>query len=169
MHWQKYPERDVIGYRVYRDTIDAAHLVCDTKKTSCTDANPGTVGSTHHYYVVALDCTSLYGSCTSREGTPFDLPVTLTAGLSLVPPVGLSATITDGLPVLTWTPVPGASFYRIYRDTGTGLSDRYDETINSSATYTDPNPGDHTNHTYWVTAVNSGFNESPPSQAITAP
>jgi prepilin-type N-terminal cleavage/methylation domain-containing protein len=173
MHWQAYGERDVVGYQVYRDdpTV-ASNLVCNltTDKTSCTDPNPGSPGSTHSYYLRAMDCTSLLGSCSPRPGTNTRLDVTLTGGTALPAPDGLTGTVTDGLPTLTWTPVPGAIFYRIYRDgSGATLSDRYDETISSDARYTDPHPGDTTNHTYWVTAVDSTFNESPASASITTP
>jgi hypothetical protein len=74
----------------------------------------------------------------------------------------------DGLPVLDWPDPPAGSgirFYRIYRDTGTGLADRYDETITNDTTYTDPSPGT-SGHTYWVTAVDSNFNESAPSAPV---
>jgi prepilin-type N-terminal cleavage/methylation domain-containing protein len=176
MHWQKYAERDAVGYQVYRDSVASGNLVCPssgatyTTNLTCTDANPGSPGSTHQYILRAMDCQSLAtATCTARGGTNTILPVTLSAGLAPLPPLGLTASIVDGLPKLTWTPVPGAIFYRIYRDTGTNLGDRYDETISSDATYTDPHPGDTTAHTYWITAVNSSFNESSPSLPISSP
>ncbi|HZC27872.1 MAG TPA: prepilin-type N-terminal cleavage/methylation domain-containing protein [Actinopolymorphaceae bacterium] len=179
LQWTRYPERDVRGYVVYRDQVDSDHLVCPSNgdayipstTTSCADTNPGTAGSTHTYYVKAVDCQTLAAaSCTPRyTGIAATRQVTLSAGSSLLPPLLITASIADGLPKLDWNAVPGASFYRIYRDTGTGLSDRYDRTITSSPTYTDPNPGDTTRHTYWVTAVDSNFNESSPSAPVTSP
>jgi prepilin-type N-terminal cleavage/methylation domain-containing protein len=175
MHWRAYPERDVVGYRVYRDSVAPGNLVCPadgsayTKSLTCSDANPGAPGSTHQYLLHAMDCATLIGDCSPRAGTNTPLNVTLTAAPAPIAPLAVAVTITDGLPKLTWTPVPGAIFYRIYRDSGTGLGDRYDETISNDSTYTDPHPGDNTAHTYWVSAVGSGFNESLPSVPVTSP
>ena len=60
-------------------------------------------------------------------------------------------------------------FYRIYRDTGTNVADRYDETVTNSPNYVDPNPGSTTAHTYWVTAIDQNFNESPVSASVVSP
>ena len=60
-------------------------------------------------------------------------------------------------------------FYRIYRDTGTSVADRYDETVTSAPTYADPNPGLDDAHKYWVTAVDQNFNESPLSAPVALP
>jgi prepilin-type N-terminal cleavage/methylation domain-containing protein len=172
MHWNAYPERDVRGYRVYRGST----LVCPsdgssyTTKRVCADPTPGPVGSTQTYSLVAVDCTSLAVTmCSPREGTPTTKQITLTAGPALPAPGPITATVVDGLPKLDWPAVTGAKFYRIYRDTGTGLNDRYDETITSDPTYTDPHPGNTTQHTYWVTAVGSSFNESAASPSVTSP
>ena len=59
--------------------------------------------------------------------------------------------------------------YRIYRDSGTSLTDRYDVTVDASTTWTDPKPGPATAHRYWVTAVDSSNNESNPSNAVDSP
>jgi hypothetical protein len=83
----------------------------------------------------------------------------------------------DGLPVVTWTaPSVNAGagqrpirFYRIYRDGGTSLNDRYDVTVNASTTWTDPNPGNSTAHKYWVSAVDDRNNESNPSNQVFSP
>lgn len=172
LHWDRYAERDVLGYRVYRD---GSTLVCPSSgggyisDNNCTDASPGAAGSTHTYTVKAVDCKPLYNATCNNEGVGNDLPVTLSAGSAPAAVTTVTATIVDGLPKLTWTAVPGAQFYRIYRDSGTGLSGRYDQTITSDATYTDPHPGNSTQHTYWVTAVGSTFNESAPSPAVTSP
>ena len=108
------------------------------------------------------------------EGTPgSSITINLSAGSAPSAPTGLSSSIVDGLPKLDWTAVGGAKFYRIYRDctlpTAINLSCRYDETITSSPTYTDPNPGSSTLHTYWVTAVDDNFNESQPSLPVISP
>ncbi len=58
--------------------------------------------------------------------------------------------------MLSWNaPLSGSpSFYRIYRD---GV--RYDRTTDATRTFTDSSPGTVA-RSYWVTAVDSTFNES---------
>ena len=72
----------------------------------------------------------------------------------------------DGAGSVTAGPI---RFYRIYRDSGTQVADRYDETITNATSYTDPNPGATTAHKYWVTAVDQNFTESAPSAPVLAP
>jgi prepilin-type N-terminal cleavage/methylation domain-containing protein len=178
LHWGLYYERDLVGYVVRRDGVK----VCPAsgvaqKELRCIDG--GVTDGTHVYQVFAVDCLDLKARTgCDREGAPSD-PVTVTVDTTPGPaapsaPTGLTATVIDGLPHLTWTApssVPAGSilFYRIYRDTGTGISDRYDETITASAFYTDPNPGSTTAHRYWVTAVDENFNESAPSDPVLSP
>ena len=173
LSWILNGERDIRGYQVYRN---GTTRVCPsdgsdyTTARTCTDTNPGTSGSVS-YTVYAVDCESLAAdTCVARRGDP-SAPkiVNLSAGQPPDAPGGVTATIVDGLPKLDWTGVGGAKFYRIYRDGGTGLNGRYDTTITSSPTYTDPNPGRSTVHTYWVTTVDSSYNESQPSPPVTSP
>ena len=173
LHWTRYPENDVRGYRVYRDGITP---VCPASGSgyitanTCTDPNPGLLGLAHVYTVKAVDCEVLSAAtCTPREGVGVSKAITLNTGSAPQAPGPITATVVDGLPKLTWSAVGSARFYRIYRDTGTGLADRYDETSTSSPTYTDPNPGSTTQHTYWVTAVDGSFDESAPSAPVTSP
>ena len=176
MHWLPYPERDVIGYSVQRASDGA--VICGPAggvqwtKTRCTDRNPPSGGS-ETYSVVAIDCdTPSVTTCTPRVGEAMPLNVTLSAGAAPAAPTNVQVTLgTEGLPVLTWTaPASGTVlFYRIYRDSGTALADRYDETITDDPTYTDPNPGSTSTHRYWVTAVDSQFNESAPSNYADLP
>jgi prepilin-type N-terminal cleavage/methylation domain-containing protein len=171
LRWDANGERDIRGYAVYR----GATLICPGDGSayitarSCTDTNPGSSGS-NVYTVRAVDCQSLSSStCTPRTGTAATKTVNLSASSAPAAPLLVTATIVDGLPKLDWPPVPGAKFYRIYRDAGTGVSGRYDETITSASTYMDPNPGTITTHTYWVTAVDNNYNESAPSPPVTSP
>jgi hypothetical protein len=169
LQWQGYPERDLVGYRVVRASDGAT--ICgpsggaEWTKRWCTDPNPRSSGN-DTYTVYAVDCAPpSVTTCTSRAGDPAPLTVSLSAGIPPPAPGLVTVSVVDGLPVLDWPDPPGGSgiqFYRIYRDTGTGLNDRYDETITSASTYTDPSPGT-SGHTYWVTAVDSNFNESLPS------
>jgi len=78
------------------------------------------------------------------------------------PRSGLAAQTVNDQTKLSWTaPASGTvRFYRIYRDgTEVGYSDRYDRTSKDETTYSDTDPGT-ASHRYWVTAVDSSFNES---------
>lgn len=176
MRWDRYDERDLQGYRVIR-VLDGEQICPATgsvhKGLSCTDTDPPLLGSI--YRVVAVDCVDLKAtSCEPQEGAPADQLVTTVAGTAPDAPTGLTAAVVDGKPTLSWTApatVPNGPirFYRVYRDTGTGLDDRYDETVTSSPSYVDPKPGATTAHKYWVTAVDKDFNESPASAPVVSP
>jgi hypothetical protein len=130
-----------------------------------------------NYVVAAVDRTDLKAtSSTVRSGdeTGIFLPAQSTQP---DPPVVDTPTIVDGLPVVTWTaPSVNAGagqrpirLYRIYRDGGTSLGDRYDVTVDASTTWTDPKPGNTTVHKYWVTAVDDRNNESSASNQVFSP
>jgi prepilin-type N-terminal cleavage/methylation domain-containing protein len=185
--WTRSPERDVVGYRIWR--VQAAGLVrteiCDdsgltyTTKTSCTDTNPESSAlpvGTPNYEVAAVDYVDLKNR-TGLRTSPADTASLVLATISTKPgsPVVAVPTIVDGSPRLTWTvPAVGAGqrpirFYRIYRDGGTSVADRYDVTVDTSFTWTDPAPGSTTSHKYWVTAVDTSSNESDPSIPVQSP
>jgi prepilin-type N-terminal cleavage/methylation domain-containing protein len=180
LRWSRYDERDLQGYVVRRNgtKICPASGVAQDALT-CTDTSPPT-GSDLTYQVFAVDCANL----AARTGCDRESPVAPAISTSKAtasafpdftsPPTGLTATVVDGLPRLTWT-APGSvpagpiRFYRVYREDGTGLDKRYDFTLTSATNYTDPNPGDSTAHTYWVTAVDQNFTESPVSASVNSP
>ena len=178
LRWDRYDERDLQGYKVVR--VNDNTTICALQQgVTCTDKTwPASSLVLPIYKVVAIDCTDLMDATTcTREGA-FD-PLLLPAGPTARPnppdqPTGLTASVVDGKPTLAWTApatVPNGPirFYRIYRDSGTNLSDRYDFTVTNSPTYVDPEPGSTTNHRYWVTAVDKDFNESAPSAYVDAP
>jgi Tfp pilus assembly protein PilV len=163
--WTANRERDVLGYRViwaganlvYGDFDDVQ--VCPTvaegpllgpATTTCVDRSPP-VGATR-YYVVALDRDP---ANALRAGDRRTLAIAA-PGPRPHAPISLAVVTVGGQPLLTWLPplLGGASFYRIYRD-----GDRYDRTSAGALTYTDSSPGSG-GHSYWVTAVDSAFNES---------
>jgi prepilin-type N-terminal cleavage/methylation domain-containing protein len=178
MRWDRYDERDLKGYRVVR-LLDgkqvcpaAAGAVQDG--LSCTDTSPLPLGSA--YEVFAVDCLNLMAAaCSHRDGLgSLTTAITPVAGTAPDAPTGLTASVVDGKPTLSWTapatvPDGPIRFYRIYRDTGTSVADRYDETVTSDPVYVDPNPGSTTAHKYWVTAIDQNFNESPPSAPVLSP
>jgi type II secretory pathway pseudopilin PulG len=181
MRWNRYDERDLQGYRVVRVTdnkqICPAPPATVQQGLSCTDTDPPPAPSVSSYQVFAVDCLVLSASaCSHRDGEEAPLPLDVQIEPSTAPaaPTGLTASVIDGKPTLSWTApatVPNGPirFYRIYRDTGTDASDRYDETVTSDPAYVDPNPGSTTAHKYWVTAIDKNFNESPPSDPVQSP
>jgi prepilin-type N-terminal cleavage/methylation domain-containing protein len=170
LQWGANPERDIVGYRVYRkDGVSAPAVeVCAlTTETSCSvpDPVPGI------YYAVAVDRDPSTG--TLREGPSgtartIDVPV---GNRPPDPPAPVSATIADGLPVISWGPPTDPDgdqilFYRIYRD-GNAYSDRYDTTRDGSTlSWTDTNPATG-GHSYYVSAVDTKFEESAPTGPVT--
>ena len=189
--WARNKERDVLGYRVYRVDVNLLGLivtrtpiVCDTSglsytvKTSCTDTNPVSLprpSGTPDYEVRAVDYTDLKAGTGLREGDPSDVFLSAASTPPGKPVLAAPIPIVDNSPLLSWTaPAVGSGqrpirFYRIYRDSGTGLTGRYDVTVDASTTWTDPNPGSATAHRYWVSAVDDTNNESSPSNAVDSP
>lgn len=185
--WNANPERDIVGYRVYdlggNGTLDPDDRVaCSTSSatdTSCTDTSDAAKSATGDlsYAVVALDHTDLADpSSALRTGTAKTLTVSPASGSPPSWPDGttLTADIADGIPQLTWSAAAtggsgGVAFYRIYRDTGTTLADRYDATAGATTSWDDNAPGTSTAHQYWVTAVDAHFNESAPLGPVTSP
>ncbi len=180
LEWSPNRERDILGYRVVWTGPDgvpgngndaqvcpapAAGTMLAPTVTSCADLNPPS-GATA-YYIVAIDRAP---DNQLRDGDRRILNIGAPSNHPNVPTGPLSATAdSEGRPHLTWSQPAsgGVSFYRIYRDgTAVGLSDRYDRTAGNAATYTDTNAGSAT-HRYWVTAVDSSFNESDPLGPVT--
>jgi prepilin-type N-terminal cleavage/methylation domain-containing protein len=119
------------------------------------------------------------GGSTPRAGCPSPvIPIDITAGLANTPPTdpsgGVGSIGSGGLPHLAWTASTdsdGILFYRIYRDPPSTnpipYSARYDRTNGSSPTYDDQQPGASTAHHYFVTAVDSKYQESQPLEIDT--
>jgi prepilin-type N-terminal cleavage/methylation domain-containing protein len=181
LDWARNKERDVVGYRVWRVAADGIGLtqICTdsgltyTVKTSCTDTSPLAMVAPS-YQVAAVDYSDLKNGTGLRAGDTSGVTLATTSTRPDPPVLGVP-TIVDGSPLLTWTaPAVGAGqrpirFYRIYRDGGTSLADRYDVTVDASTTWTDPAPGASTSHKYWVSAVDTSNNESNPSNPVQWP
>jgi Tfp pilus assembly protein PilV len=164
--WLANPERDIVGYRVYRRLgWGSTVLACSTTtETSCIDPNPpNSFGNTLRYWVEALD-RSPTGAIREGSGS-----TSVNVNISNDPPnapqdleIGLDS--LDRV-VLTWDmPWPrdpdgdSIEYLRIYRG-GTTVGDRYDKTgTGSSESYVDddPVPGSE----YWITAVDEHMHES---------
>ncbi len=174
LQWSPNRERDILGYRVERldllhdvqvcPAADAGSMLAPTV-ASCADPSPPGLLAT--YRIVAIDRAPNNGL---RDG---DSTLRSTGLVTARPasPSGLTVQTVADAPKLSWT-APGTgsvSFYRVYRDgTAVGYDDRYDRTSGTETTYTDADAGTAT-HRYWITAVNSSFNESLPIGPVTWP
>jgi Tfp pilus assembly protein PilV len=185
MEWSANQERDIRGYRVYRvngiadwqagggppgDQADT--VVCGSATTAlsalfCYDQSWPT--GPQSYYVKALDTDTSNNLRESTLGSPLlSLGATPNApGPDVTTATGTTpVAIVDGNPHLVWTAATAQAghpirYYRIYRD-GQAYADRYDHTsTGSDLSYVDSNPGSSTAHTYYVSAVDDTFQESP--------
>ena len=172
LSWKLNAERDILGYRVYWAGPDGigngnddrvcpgsgstASMLANTT-SSCSDLDPRDSGATV-YYVVAVDRDP---AGNLREGAPLIVPIAAASAPPLFVGVTLSALIDDGKLTLAWgAPLTGSvSFYRIYRD-GVAYADRHDRTTDSVRSWSEASTAG--THQYWITAVDSNYNESLP-------
>jgi prepilin-type N-terminal cleavage/methylation domain-containing protein len=174
IEWTANSERDIIGYSVERsDGTVVCPLTTQKLDTLCVDQSPpATSPLTYTVYAWDKDPTGAL-----RKGDASDPLIVTTGDQPPYPPTNLTATRgADGTVTLTWKrPSPqdpdlgdSVAFYRIYRD-GQALTDRYDRWFDDSNTVTwqDTATGG-TTHTYWVTAVDQHYAESPYLGPVTA-
>jgi len=181
LEWRLNDERDIVGYRAFWSGPDGVAgnaddvQVCPASTaapplpetaSSCTDLSPADGGTTK-YNVVAYDRLSAGGEAPGTRAT-----VAIAApGSRPEPPTGpLEATTSaNDTPTLTWgAPATGAvSFYRIYRG-GTAIGDRHARTGDDSRTWSDDDGGAGARQ-YWVTAIDSAYNESDPIGPVSWP
>lgn len=169
--WVANPERDVLGYRVYRQVgggpVEQVGGTCAdyqatmTRRSSCYDSAPPAGNVV--YWVRAVDRDD---AGALRNGTA-STSVTVTADSTAPGPV---TNLSRSGSTLTWSApagTPAPAFYRIYRD-GSAYADRYDRTGGPELTWTEGRGGG-TTHTYWVTAVSSQLAESTATGPVTMP
>lgn len=164
--WSASNERDVVGYRVYRQAGGVKSLACETTKTSCVDsAAPTSPAGILDYWVVALERVG----GVQREGTA-STRVDVN-GQNKAPHAPTALTLSkdaQGNTVLNWAaPAVGdtdsgdyIAGYRVYRD-GTDISKRLLMVGGDELTALDDATGG-TTHQYWVTAVDTHLAESTP-------
>jgi type II secretory pathway pseudopilin PulG len=165
--WSASRERDVVGYRVYRQQSGSPVVACPfTAETSCVDPSaPANTGVGLAYWVVAVErvgTAEREGAASARvDVNGANRPPEIPQGLTL-------SKDAQGNTVLNWQPAavpdkdPGdvISSYRIYRD-GTAISNRRATTGGGETTWTDTNTGGVA-HSYWITALDSHLAESLP-------
>lgn len=166
--WDASRDRDVVGYRVYRQsTTGQPVVVCEfTEETSCVDAAaPAAAGGVLEYWAVAIE----EAAGVQREGDPSTRVDVNSLNRAPNPPEALALSKdAQGNTVLTWkaaaVPDPDTgdtvASYRIYRD-GTALANRHITVAGTETTATDTETGGRP-HQYWVVAVDSRLAESTP-------
>ncbi|MEA2219423.1 MAG: hypothetical protein QOJ35_2049 [Solirubrobacteraceae bacterium] len=174
LQWSPNNERDVLGYRATWagldntvGTIDDVQVcpllglgtMLDATSTSCVDLSPslGPLLSSK-YSLVAVDRDR---NGALRYGDPATLTIAPASSRPHTPTGPFTVQTVNNQPKLTWNaPSQGAvSFYRIYRGDGLLSGTRYDRTSDNSTTFTDGGAGTDS-HQYWISAVDSTFNES---------
>ncbi|GAC1528409.1 MAG: hypothetical protein NVS2B6_16370 [Thermoleophilaceae bacterium] len=156
--WRANPERDIIGYNVYRAGSPAVQVCSQVTTTTCMDTNPPNAASIT-YFVKAVDAEFGEGAqsaplVVTLTNQPPNAPTNLSAGVS-----GSTTTLSWSAPATSDSDGDPISFYRIYRD-GVAYGNRYDRTADGTArTYIDTNTGG-VPHQYSITAVDAQLAES---------
>ena len=163
--WSASKDRDVVGYRVYRQGPTGREVACElTTGTSCVDtAAPAANGAALEYWIVAVEKVLN----VERDGDPSPRVDVNIANEPPNPPASVALSKdAQGNTVLRWEPAavqdPDAgdyiAGYRVYRD-GVAIADRYLTVGGTETTATDTETGG-TVHEYWVSAVGSRLAES---------
>ena len=165
--WVLNRERDVNGYRVFRDVPDttADVEVCARlpRGTACRLVDPPQGNS--EYYAVAYDLDP--GTGAERPGVrSANFQVTTTNAVP-APITSLQASnVSGGHTKLIWTASAGdpdagdsIAYYRIYRD-GTAYENRFDRTTTGGVVQYTDTQSEGTPHNYYVAAVDKYLGES---------
>ena len=164
LQWRASFEGDVVSYSVWRKKqSDEAtdRLVCPAvRATECTDDDPPGSGALEYYVRPQQDNFAL----NQALGPQTDLIVPAVDSADTAPTAPGSPALTAGAqPTITWTASQddgAVIFYRIYRD-GQAIAQRYGKTSNGTTLeFIDKDAGG-SSHTYFVSAVDDGFAESP--------
>ena len=166
--WVPGPERDVIGYRVYRQLgNDTPEVVCDfVTEPTCTDTTPPPrSNAVLDYWVVAIDRDP---QDQQREGAPSqrvdvnapNTPPNPPTDLTLVKDELLGTTTIQWVPALVPDPDGDPIVeYIVYRD-GTSAGDRYAQVAATETMFVDPASNGAVIHDYWVVAIDDHLGES---------
>ena len=141
------------GYAVYRGTSNSpndAQVVASTADTMIDDttADPGTL---YFYWVAATNAVS-----TSEKSA------VETGFRSIAAPTGVTATTVSGAAAVTisWQPVAGAVYYRVYRGTKSGSDFAVDIDTTTETSYADESGAPNQTYYYSVKAVGASCDSS---------
>ncbi|MDR2542199.1 MAG: fibronectin type III domain-containing protein [Treponema sp.] len=143
--WNSTP--GATGYRIFRSTSDTGTFTEVGTSTTTTFTNTGlTAGMTYYYRVTASNTGGTGLQSTTVNVTLLDTPSEVTA-----------ATVTLGNIIVNWSPVTGATGYRIFRSlSATGIfTETGTSTTNSFHDDTLLHTGLHHSYFYRVAAYNN--------------
>ncbi len=143
------------NYKVYRNTTDStsgAAELTSSHPTSPYDDFSATPEATYYYWIKACNGAGCSGFSTSDSGYAASA-VTIPS-----PPTGVTAsdgTFTDKVRI-SWTASDGASYYKIFRNTGaTHTGEAEISSSYPASPYDDSSATPEVTYTYWVKACNS--------------
>jgi fibronectin type 3 domain-containing protein len=164
------------SYQVYRSTIagvqgsllTSIEALPDTGLMSATYTDTSVVnGTTYYYTILALNQIGASPASNQSAGATPAAPVAVPTA-----PTGVNATAANSEVTITWTAVPGASEYNVYRSTIAGFpccsGPLPAQFIGPSTSVTDTQVVDGTTYYYVVTAQNSAGVSPPSSQTAGA-
>ncbi len=151
------------SYNIYRSTTTGVSKATGTKISALVVANSYAdttglvIGATYYYIVTAVNTN---GESSESAQVSVTIP-------PLAPPTAVSAVAGDGKVTLSWSPVPFALSYNIYRSTSAGQPGSKINQSAAASPYIDNGLTNGTAYYYVVTAV-SGTNESAGSTEVAA-
>jgi len=164
--WTLNRERDIIGYRVFRDVpgTTADIEVCALAiRTACRLENPPAGNA--DYYALAYDRDDTGGERKGVQSSS-NFPVTATNTVPFPITTLQAVPASGGNTKLMWAASPGdpdtgdsVEYYRIYRD-GVAYANRYDRTATGSILEYLDTDANGTPHDYSVAAVDQRLGES---------
>lgn len=161
------PVSTATSYNIYRSTTTGVSKATGAKisefvlANSFADTTGLVIGETYYYVVTAVN-----GNGESAESAQVSAAIPL-----LAPPFAVTAVAGDGMVTLSWSSVPFATSYNIYRGTSSGVPIQPANKINATpviaAAYTDLDVTNGTTYYYVVTSV-SDMNETAGSAEVSA-
>lgn len=172
--WLPNPERDLVGYTVYRVTSSGAESeVCAMQiATRCTDKIPPAIDPIT-YRIRAWDIDANGAPRLNNTATGYSQIVVSLSNRPPAAPLNVRRTTGAGSVRLTWSrPSPADPdtgdtivFYRVYRD-GLAVANRYARADDDGTNASFEDYAGTAANRYWVVAVDTNMRESPAVEAV---
>lgn len=144
-----------VNYKIYRSTDGTNFTLVGTTTNTFHDSAISS-NVTYYYYVIAVDAEARSSAQSNTvSGYYFKKVTDLASTLNAV----------NSEIALTWTPIAGATSYKIYRSTVSSTSLTLYQNV-TTAGYTDTNLVSGETHWYHVVAVNSSGKNTPKSNQV---